>query len=273
MRMALMPSETAVPGRVRATGGKASPFDFVGRMSAIVAVLSVAPATARAMLPAGLDLAAQDLTPGRHPLVLIMGEQSDVRPRLLPLGAEYREAIVALPFVELRERGAPRGPFCYCPRLFLDRRLPILAGRLLYAYAKRRAVIRMTAASYSIAERAGGDPLLEAHFRISGAAVEAPWRGAAMLFDLPVVSRAANGWRYSFADFGLDRAVLQPVELHLAIHRPFVPGLPVGEFVIAGTAGSPSSAFRISTDWRLAGPWARRCPRSASAGTRTALGP
>jgi hypothetical protein len=270
MHMALMPSETAVPTRERVTGSQWSPFDFVGRMTAIVAILAIAPATARAMLPAGLDLAAQHLTPRqRHPLVLIMGQQSDVRLRLLPLGAEYREAILALPFVELRERGAPRGPFCYCPRLFLDRRLPILAGRLLYAYAKRRAAIRMTAASYSIAERAGADPLLEAHFRITGEAVEAPWGGAAM-FDLPVISRAPHAWWYSCADVGLERAVLQRVELRLAIHRPFAPGLPVGEFVIADAAGAASSAFHMRTNWRLAGPWARRSPQPAAAGSRAA---
>ena len=57
------------------------------------------------MLPAGLELAAQDFMPGkRHPLVLILGQQSDVRPRLLPLGADYLETIVAVPFVQLRER-------------------------------------------------------------------------------------------------------------------------------------------------------------------------
>jgi hypothetical protein len=258
--MAVLPPETAVPQRLRAAAGKPSPFDFVGRMTAVVAILPVAPDTARAMLPAGLDLAAQDLTPGeRHPLVLIMGQQSDVRPRVLPLGADYLEFILAVPFVERPERGAPRGPFGYCPRLFLDRHVPIIAGRLLYGYAKRRALIRMTAASYSIAEPGGADRLLEAHFRITERPLEAPWGGTATLFDLPVISRAAGTWWYSCADFGLERALVQPVELRLTIHRPFVSGLPVGQFAMAGIGGV-SHAFRIRTEWRLAGPWARRSP-------------
>ena len=115
-------------GPMEVASGKPSPFDFVGRMTAVVAILPVAHEAARAMLPAGLDLAAQDFMPGkRHPLVLILGQQSDVRPRLLPLGADYLEAILAVPFVQLREHGTPpRGPFCYCPRLLLDRRLPIV---------------------------------------------------------------------------------------------------------------------------------------------------
>jgi hypothetical protein len=237
-----------------------SPFDFVGRMSAVVALLPVPCEAAQAMLPAGLQLAAQDVMPqDRHPLVLIMGKQSDVRPRAAPLGAGYLEFILAVPFVGHCARG-PRGPFCYCPRLFLDRRLPTLAGRLLYGYVKRRATIRMTESSYRIADLEGGESLLSADFRATGAAVEPSRSGISAPFDLPVVSEAARGWRYSCADCGLERAFVQPVELHLVIHRPFVSGLPVGEFLIADADGDGARAFRIRTSWRLDGPWARRSP-------------
>lgn len=263
-RTAAAPSERHAARPVRAF---ASPFDFVGRMTAIVAVLPVAHEAARAMLPAGLDLAAQDVVAGeRHPLVLILGQQSDVRSRLLPFGADYLEFILALPFVERRAGGARAyGPFCYPVRLYLDRALPTVAGRLLYAYDKRRAGIRMTADSYRISDSAG-TPMLEAHFQIAGPAIEPSRIVAATLFDLPVISRAAGRWRYSVADFGLDRAMLQPVELRLAIHRPFVPGLPVGEFRFKGVEGGTSPAFRVRTDWRLAGPWARRSPPKTSLG-------
>ena len=245
--------------RPAGAAGKGSPFDFVGRMSAVVAILPVARDAAHAMLPAGLQLAAQAFVPGdRHPIVLILGRQSDVRPSAVPLGAGYLEFILAVPFVEHRG-GEPQGPFCYCPRLFLDRHLPTLAGRLLYGYAKRRATMRMTERSYRIADPAGGE-LLSAEFRTSGAALDPAQSGAASLLGLPVISRAANGWWYSRADLGLERAVVQPVELDLVIHRPFVSGLPVGAFTISGVEGAPSRALRIRTSWRLAGPWARRSP-------------
>jgi hypothetical protein len=250
-------SEREVLRTVRPIEGKLSPFDFVGRMTAIVAILPVSREAAQAMLPAGLDLAAQDFVPGdRHPLVLILGQQSNVRPRLLPLGTGYLEFILAVPYVEHRGHG----PFCYPPRLYLDRDIPIVAGRLLYGYDKRRAAIRMSADSYSVAESDGGEPLIEAHFRNSGAAVEPSRSRAATLFELPVISQAARGWWYSCADFGLDRAVLQPVELDLVIHRPFVSGLPVGRFSIAAVEADAARALRIRTSWRLAGPWARRSP-------------
>lgn len=42
------------PRSVGAVGLRASPFDFVGHMTAVVAILPVANAAARAMLPPGL---------------------------------------------------------------------------------------------------------------------------------------------------------------------------------------------------------------------------
>lgn len=256
-------SERDVSRPVRAAAGTWSPLDFVGRMTAVVAILPVAHEAAQAMLPAGLDLAPQDFMPGdRHPVMVILGRQSDVRPILLPLGSDYLEFILAVPFVEHRARG-PQGPFCYCPRLFLDRRSPTVAGRLLYGYAKRRARIRATEGSYGIADLANGAPLLTADFRISGAAAETSRSGAATLFNLPVISQALRGWCYSCADLGLDHAFVQPVELDLVIHRQFVSGLPVGRFSIAGVEVNGARACRIRTSWRLAGPWARRAPAPA----------
>jgi len=239
-----------------------SRFDFVGHMTATVAILPVAHEAARAMLPPGLDVAAQDeMRSDRHPLVLILGRQSGVRPRLLPFGADYLEFILAVPFVEPRAtRERVGGPYCYPARLYLDRGLPTVAGRLLYAYDKRRAAIRMTADGYRIAESAGGAPVLEAQHWIAGPAIAPSRLLAWTLFELPVISHSRGNWRYSVADLGLDRAVLQPVGLRLAIHRPFVPGLPLGDFRLEGIDGDAGSAFRIHTHWRLAGPWARRSP-------------
>jgi Acetoacetate decarboxylase (ADC) len=241
---------------------RSSPFDFIGQMTAVVAILPVAQEAARAMLPPGLDLAGQDVMRGdRHPIVLILGRQSGVRSRLLPFGADYLEFILALPFVERRVgRERVGGPFCYPARLYLDRGLPTVAGRLLYAYDKRRAAIRMTADSYRIADAAGGEPLLDAQYRIAGPAIESSRIVALTLLDQPVISQSRGGWRYSVADLGLDRAVLQPVELGLSIRRAFVPGLPVGDFRLEGLDGDHGAAFRIRTHWRLAGPWARRSP-------------
>jgi hypothetical protein len=260
MARAVSASERDVRRSVRTAAGKSSPLDFVGCMTAVIAILPVSREAAQAMLPAGRELAAHRVLPrDGHPLVLIMGKQSEVRPRAAPFGASYLEFILAVPFVGHRERG-PQGSFCYCPRLFLDRRLPTIAGRLLYGYAKRLAFIRMTEGSYNVAAPDRAETLLEAHFRTSGATLEPSRSGISAPFDLPVISEAGRSWRYSCADFGLERAVVRPVELDLVIHRPFVPGLPAGEFRIAGLGPDDARALHIRTSWRLAGPWARRSP-------------
>jgi hypothetical protein len=266
-RTALARPAGDTPGAARHAARRLSALDFVGHLSAIVAILPVAQSAARAMLPPGLDLAAQDVMPGdRHPIVLILGRQSGVRARLLPFGADYLEFILAVPFVE-RRAGGDRigGPFCYPARLYLDRGLPTLAGRLLYAYDKRRAAIRATSDRYRIAAPGGGEPLLEAHYRSAGPAREPARLDARPLLEQPVISRSGSGWRYSVVDLGLERAVLQPVALDLAIRRAFVPGVPIGEFRLAGLGGTAGSAFRIRTHWRLAGPWARSSPPASAA--------
>jgi hypothetical protein len=99
--------------------------------------------------------------------------------------------------------------------------------------------------------------------RNTGPPTEPARIAAGTLLEQPVISQAWGGWRYSVADLGLDRGALQPVALRLSIRRAFVPGLPVGDFRLqgmAGDAGDAGWAFRLRTQWRLAGPWARRSP-------------
>jgi hypothetical protein len=241
--------------------GKASRLDFVGDLDAAVALIAVPAASARAMLPEGLQLAPQNLTSGdQHPLLVMLGRQQNVRLALFSSGTDYLEFILAVPFVEHdRPDRHPRGPFGYLPCLFLDRRLPILAGRLLLAYDKRRAAISATDDSYSIAHATTGEPLISARFKpLRGLSEWRPPQAIADILRLPVISRRAHSaWRYSVADFALDRGEIRPIGMELAIECPFVPGLPVGSFVLEAEDGH---ALRLRTGWRLTGPIARRVP-------------
>lgn len=258
-------------GEIADVGGASSvrwsPFDFVGTLSAVATVLAIPRAAAQAMLPAGLELAEQDLVSDpRHPLVLVLGRQSEVRARWLPFGFGYLEVILAVPFVRhLPGRRSAAGRFCYAPRLFLDRRLPTVAGRLLYGYDKLQATMAMTEVGYEVADPVTGERLLGARFGPAGARLEpGRVRRAASWLGLPVISRAASGWRYSFADLGLDHADVRPLEVRLTIERSFVPGLPVGETVCQGLDNHDGRAFRLRTSWTLAGPCAQASfPRHA----------
>jgi hypothetical protein len=246
---------------VPALQGKTSHLDFVGDLDAALALIAVPADRARVMLPKGLRLAPQNVTSGnQHPLLMMLGRQQNVRLALFSTGTNYLEFILAVPFVEHdRPDRHPRGPFGYLPCLFLDRRLPIVAGRLLLAYDKRRAAISAADQSYRIASARTGEPLVSARFRTTGGSSDRrPSPAIAEILRLPVISRRARGaWRYSVADFALDRAEVESIAMELAIERSFVPGLPVGALALDAEVGH---TVRLRTSWRLTGPFARRSP-------------
>ena len=261
-------------GRIRERGvpvapvqRQASRLDFVGDLDAAIALLAVPADTASAMLPDGLRLARQSVTPeNQHPLLLMLGRQRNVRLALFSSGIDYLEFILAVPFVEHDRPDRPRGPFGYLPCLLLDCRLPIVAGRLLLAYNKRRAAISATEDTYRIACAHSGEPLLSARFRArAGSRDGRPPAPITEILQLPVISRRARvAWRYSVADLALDRAEIAPIEMDLAIARPFVPGLPADSFALEAKRGQ---AFRLRISWRLTGPFARRSlPLASGAG-------
>ena len=220
--------------------GEASRLDFVGDLDAAIALIAVSADSARAMLPDGLRLARRSATPeNQHPLLLMLGRQRNVRLALFSSGIDYLEFILAVPFVEHDRPGRPCGPFGYLPCLFLDRRLPILVGRVLLAYAKRRAAISATDETYRIACARAGEPLLSARFGATGGSSKGRLSGPIVeILQLPVISRRARGaWRYSVADLTLGRAQIEPIGIELAIERPFVPGLPAGSFALDAKPG------------------------------------
>jgi len=249
----------SVPAPVAAVGATASRLDFVGDLDAAIGLVAVPADRASAMLPSGLRLAPQSVMPeDQHPLLFMLGRQRNVRLALSSGGIDYLEFILAVPFVEHeRPERHPRGPFGWLPCLFLDRRLPIVAGRLLLAYAKRRAAISSTDETYRIACARTGAPLLSARLAGTGASSNECPRPIAELLQLPVISRRTYAWRYSVADLALDRAAIEPIGIDLTIEHAFVPGLPTGSFALDAKRGQ---AIRLRTGWRLTGPCARRSP-------------
>ena len=236
---------------------------------ATIALLGIPAESAHALLADGLVLAPQDVSDDGHPLLLVMGRQRNVRFACAPVGIDYFEFILAVPFVEPAGSRGAGGPFGYMPCLLLDRWLPTVAGRILLAYEKRRAVIAGTNDSYRIVSAETGEQLLAARHRPP--ARPGTYRLPVSLrraLELPVISRrAGGGWRYTVVDLRLDEAQIEPVEMDLAIERPFAPGLPAGEFALDGGGGR---AFRLRTSWRLTGPFARRSPLRSGTGQSSA---
>ena len=73
-----------------------------GHLDVTVVILAPPAADVSAQLPRGLSLARQHMTPpGTHPLVLMFGQHSHVRPWFMrpAAGGSYDELIVATPLL------------------------------------------------------------------------------------------------------------------------------------------------------------------------------
>ena len=226
-----------------------------GRLDGVALILDLPADPLAALLPQGLELLPQSVVAaGRHPLVLLFGEQREVGPDLLPFGLNYLEFALALPFVQPRD--GPQGPFCHLPILLLDRRLPTVLGRWLYGFAKRRAACQRSEGSFVIARLEDGAALLSARFAATGAMARADelegFRDVRCLFEQALISQGRGGrWRYARFDFDLARAALQPVAAEVVFHRAIVPGLPLGPDPILAPGPGARAAFRVATSWTL----------------------
>jgi hypothetical protein len=111
----------------------------IGVMDNMYCIIQVPTTVAEKMLPKGLHLAEQDLTPKRmHPIMFFFTHNKF---RLYPK-TEYRELLVGVPFVDTdRKYNGYLGTYTYMPRLYLNRYLPRILGNRLYGYEKQAAII------------------------------------------------------------------------------------------------------------------------------------
>ena len=104
------------------------PYAGEGGYNALLVIAAFDQATVSRLLPPGLSLAPQHMTPaGTHPMVFAFGNQSHVRPIDLKLfDVSYSEFIHGIPYTQFCEEAAGggrtcRGPFLYCPKLYAER--------------------------------------------------------------------------------------------------------------------------------------------------------
>jgi uncharacterized protein with NAD-binding domain and iron-sulfur cluster len=228
------------------------------------AVMAFPRATVQAMLDPGLVLAAQDMTPpDQHPVLLLFGWQGDVRPNRMPFGGgNYLEFIVSVPFVQhatARDHERCPGPFIYMPKLFLDQLFPTLLGIFGYGYNKELASIRADKTDYTVFQRSTQKALISASFQATGptaSEVDFPhFHITRKPYGLPLVSRTKLGtWHYSFYDFALGQALIQPIDMTIKVYSKDVGGLPPGTYTVPSIEQQGMGAFFIATDATISNP-------------------
>ena len=232
----------------------------LAQTTAAVAVMAFPHATVAAMLPEGLEPAAQTLTDAQaHPVILMLGRQRDVRPNIAPFGMNYLEFICAVPWVRHTDpKLAALQPLIHPTRLYLDRVPPILLGIYGYGFPKKRARIQADRESYVIRGHHDDRTILSAMFTSAGpetwAYHQPHFTQTRAAFDMTMVTRNRLGqWQYSVYDFSLGQARLTPIDLSLRL-RSAALGLPPGNYAPPSLADTALGAFLLRTRATISNP-------------------
>lgn len=266
--------EDLVPAQVRGRpaellGREAANLPWPGHLvygllqtSGANALLGFPAGVVRSMLPPGLELDRQFLTPaGQHPVVLYFGWQDRVRANFWPGGWDYLEFIISVPYVRHADPGlrtAVPGPFIYMPRLYLNKRAPVLLG--VWGYGYNKALAEMSADDRCYEVRApGGGPIVSCSFskaRATGSCVDFPrMRAVQEAYALPLISRTRwKSWMYSYFDFALGQALIQPIDMSIEIHDPAATGLPANRYDVPSVVSSDLGGFFMSTAASISNP-------------------
>ncbi|MDB6177127.1 NAD(P)-binding protein [Paracoccus sp. Z330] len=251
-----------------------TPFYGTGAIDGFFSFHAIDAEALQAVLPDGMYLLPQGLTPaGTHPVALLANQQIGVRLSALPRLLGYRnyyEAIIAINWVGIE--GQP-GIFSYLPNLYLNSRAPQLAGVWMYGFNKRMGQLQMGQSSYEVAAP-DGTAIWSGRYQQPGFArplMQSPECAAveALCQQVVVSEGAFGGWRYSAFDFNLTSARVAPVSAQIDIADPALARLPQGRMQARPLAmhdaasfatrshGLPG-AFRIWTNWTLSNPFDSR---------------
>lgn len=226
----------------------------------------------RALLPVGLELGEQSLTPpNTHPVCMFFNDALRVHltiPNLLP-NMTYHEHVLGIPYV-YTNKAAPLsnhyGPYFFMPRLLLNDYWAWLGGRLLWGYQKVLAKASVTANNYQMMNEKG-QPLVSLDFRADGEYQDVwsmpnfePVRqmlDQVMLSQLPlgtgplsVVTRFDKQWSV---------AKIRPISTVVRVEQAYYPGMPCGRFPaegrMVGLNQTPLGSYEILSPWRLTIPY------------------
>lgn len=246
-----------------------TPFFGVGELDGFFSFHAVDARTLEKSLPPGMRLHPQAITPeGTHPVSILANQQMGVRPSILPrlLGfRNYYEAIVAINYVQV---DGHEGAYAYLPNLYLNSRLPQLAGVWFYGYNKRMGQLAMGNRHYTV-NAPDGAPIWSGTYAQRDMARPlsdyATLGAVDKLANQVVVTKNKFGrWQFSNLDFGLTAATGAGIHARITVSDAEKANLPAGEMIAqplqlqnpAASAGSAlPGAFRIWTSWTLSNPF------------------
>lgn len=232
-----------------------------GHLEVTNVVLALPVDEVKALLPDGLSLTPQSLTPtGTHPVVLMFGQHSHVHPWFQPPGSggSYNEWIVATPFLEWSGGGTVK-PCAYMSRLYLNSFYYVVLG-WMYGYPKKLSRSTVTPASYDVRTFPGNQPRVSMINEPAGSITPfsaLPGHAAlAPVFEAPFFQKLGLlPWLGSRMWFGLDTANVQPMTATFSLTEGCAPGLRAMDKQVGSIVQGIPGAFHMSCDWLLSRPY------------------
>ena len=234
--------------------------------------LALPTALVRDLLPDGLELGPQEMTPrGTHPVVMGFHDMFRLHPSipsLLP-SMTYFEHSVGIPYCFVaRGRITPTspGPYYFMPILYLDSLLPMLGGRFFWGFAKELAAIRVSSDRYSVT-RISGEPVLSLSYDGRGEAMPADgyphFELQRQVTSQPLISMVPFGVGPFFTVAGFpkqwDVAAVRPLATVLDIFTDYVAGLPSGRYPAKGLSKgvdvSVMGAYELRAPFQISSPY------------------
>ena len=227
----------------------------------------------RDLLPAGLELGDQQVTPaGTHPVILFFHDMFRAQmsiPTLLP-NMTYREHSVGVPFSYISRGsitpGFP-GPYYFMPKLYLDNFWATLGGLVFWGFAKEMATVNVTAESYTVTSMAGQRLTSLAWKKLDGEhrpIREYPnFEPVRQMLSQPIISMLplAMGPFFILSDFDKqwETATVCPMQTSLEVDVEYVPGYPGGRTPASGWSPgidqSVIGSYELRALWRLSLPY------------------
>jgi hypothetical protein len=244
-------------------------FGARGVYDTLLATLAIPDEQLAPVLPAGLELMDVPGCPaGRHPVVMTLGRQTDVRPLYAPWmpGMNYDEFIFSIPYVRMNQvADGYTGPFAHPMRIFVTRFAALLEGRLA-GYPKLMA--RAERGESEITLRDGhGNQLLRARWAAHGP-IQPPKQFAGFqdvepYLHQPICGTVLGGraqivFPGTFIDsyfvWELDESTMRAVDGEWEITTEIIPGLQPGVYRCEGyNTGSGFGMGFMHAPWIVRG--------------------
>jgi len=236
--------------------------------------LALPSACVRGMLPPGLELGAQQVTPpGTHPVILFFHDMFRAQisvPTLLP-NMTYHEHSVGVPFSYLSSGSITpgvAGPYYFMPKLYLDDLLATLGGFIFWGFAKEMACVTVTGASYAVTSLAGS--------RLTSLSWKQPERDefkplaeypnfepVRRMLTQPIISMLPIGMGPFFVlsdfDKDWDVAIVRPLQTKVEVDVEYVSGYRAAVYPVSewspGIDSSVFGSYELRAPWRLSLPY------------------